>query len=71
MGARARVLLIEMIIADQPGPAPWMDLNMMVMLGGRERTPADYERLLASAGLKTARVIPTPSPYGIVESVAK
>jgi hypothetical protein len=69
MSAASRVLIIEMIVSDQPGPAQWMDLNMMVMLGGRERTAADYEQLLAKAGLQTARVIPTPSPYGIVEAV--
>lgn len=73
MGPGARVLLIEMIIPDQPepGPAPWMDLNMLVMLGGRERTVGAYQELLLRAGLTTSRVIATPSPYGIVEAVAK
>jgi hypothetical protein len=73
MNAGARVLLIEMIVAEQPapGPAPWMDLNMLVTLGGRERTASAYQQLLAAAGLDTARVLSTQSPYGIVEAVAK
>jgi hypothetical protein len=73
MGAGARLLVIEMLVAEQPapGPAPWRDLNMMVALGGRERTASAYQQLLASADLDMARVIPTPSPYGIIEAVAK
>lgn len=73
MGAGARVLVIEMIVPErpEPGPAAWMDLNMMVMLGGRERTASEYQQLFARAGLSTSRVIPTPSPYSIVEAVAK
>jgi len=64
MAAGARVLVIEMIIPDQPwpGPAPWMDLNMLVMLGGRERTAATYQELLLRAGLTTSRGLATPSP---------
>ena len=73
MAGGARVLLIEMILPEQPvgGPAAWMDLNMMVALGGRERTASAYQQLLISAGLDTVRVIYTPSPYGIIEAVAK
>ena len=72
MKADSRVLIIEMLLSDKigPGPAAWMDLNMMVMLDGRERTAAGYEALLSKAGLKTSRVIATPGPYGIVEAVA-
>ena len=73
MNAASRVLIIEMLIEDgpEPGPAPWMDLNMLVMLGGRERTANEYERLLERAGLETKRVIATPSPYSLIEAVAK
>ncbi|MFT3927818.1 MAG: methyltransferase [Myxococcales bacterium] len=69
----ARALIIELILPEQiePGPGAWMDLNMLVMLGGKERSAAGYETLLARAGLKTKRVIATPSPFGIVEAVAK
>jgi O-methyltransferase/methyltransferase family protein len=72
MRSGARVLVIEMVIPEHlgAGPAPWMDLNMMVMLGAKERTAAAYGDLFAGAGLSTSRVIPTPSPYTIVEAVA-
>jgi hypothetical protein len=34
---------------------------MLVMVGGMERTEREYQELLASAGLRTTRVIPTPA----------
>ena len=73
MGTGARVLIIEMVIPEQlgAGPAPWMDLNMMVVLGAKERTAAEYGALFARADLSTSRVIPTPSPYTIVEAIAR
>jgi hypothetical protein len=42
---------------------------MMVMTGGRERTEAEFSALLAAAGFKLTRVIPTRSPVSIVEAV--
>ena len=73
MAPGARVLIIELLIPDQllPGPSVWMDLNMLVSFGGKERSAAGYEALFARAGLRTKRVIPTQGPYGIVEAVAK
>jgi hypothetical protein len=73
MTAASRVLIIEMLIGDGPEPdlAPWMDLNMLVMLGGRERTANEYELLLERADLEIKRVIATPSPYSLIEAVAK
>jgi len=47
-----------------------MDLNMLVMTGGRERTASEFSDLLASAGLRLVRVYKTNSPLGIVEAEA-
>jgi len=44
------------------------DLNMLVMVGGQERTEAEYRALLASAGLRTTRVIPTRA-MSLIEAV--
>jgi hypothetical protein len=49
---------------DDPGPASIMDLNMMVMLTGRERTVGEYRGLFSAAGLRLSRVEPLPSPFG-------
>ena len=43
------------------------DLNMLVLVTGRERTEAEYGQLLAAAGLRLERVIPTRSLMSIVE----
>ena len=53
---------------NRPSPAQAMDLNMLVLLGGRERTEAEYRRLLGDAGFRLERVIPTHSPFGAIEA---
>lgn len=65
-----RVVIVEMLLPDEPRPelVQFMDLNMLVMTGGRERTAADYETLLRAAGLRTTRVIPTGSPFQLIEA---
>jgi hypothetical protein len=47
-----------------------MDLNMMVMTGGRERTAADFTALLERTGFKLESVSPTPTPIGVVQGQA-
>jgi hypothetical protein len=42
-----------------------MDLHMLVLLGARERTGAEFRALLASAGLTVTRIVPTGSPAGL------
>lgn len=49
-----------------------MDLEMLVMTpGGRERTQAQFEAVLAASDLKLTRIVPMPSPVSIVEAVAR
>jgi hypothetical protein len=71
MAENGRLLLIETVIPPGNGPFfhKFMDLNMMVMTGGRERTGDEYRTLLKTAGLKTARIIPTSSELSVVEAV--
>ncbi len=66
-----RVAIFEMVLPDAPVPHPgwFMDLNMMAMTGGRERTVAEYEALLTHAGFKLDRVTRTTSPMSVVEAV--
>jgi hypothetical protein len=44
------------------------DLEMLVSPGGVERTKAEYRDLLVQAGFELRRVIPTKSPFSIVEA---
>lgn len=66
MSPSSKLLVVEALIAENktaPGPdvARWMDINMLVMTGGRERTEAEYGALLAKAGFSLERVVPTGS----------
>jgi hypothetical protein len=66
----ARVVVVEMIINDQgpPSPAPLLDLNMLVMLTGKERTADEISALFAKAGLKLSGVTSTHSPVTVIEA---
>ena len=46
-----------------------MDLNMLVISKGRERTESEYGELLDAAGLKITKIVPTLSPYSLIEAV--
>ncbi len=73
MAPGGRILIIERLIADDPAralPALLSDLNMLVITGGQERTNAEYGRLLAAAGLRSGRIQPVASPYGVIEGLA-
>ena len=63
-----RLLLVEAILPDRAREGPEairMDLHMLILMGARERTEAEYRRLLADAGLTLRRVFPTASPAGL------
>jgi SAM-dependent methyltransferase len=66
-----RLLLVEAVVPEgnEPSFSKWMDLQMLVMTGGRERTAAEYRALLAAAGFEMTGVIPTSSPVSIVEAI--
>ena len=66
-----RVLVAEQVVkpSNQPDPAKWMDLNMLTLLTGRERTEAEFGELYARAGLRLTQVIPA-TRLSIIEGVA-
>lgn len=67
----AKTLIVENVIppGDEPHPGKWLDIIMLAVPAGRERTAAEYEKLFAAAGLKLARIVPTKSPVSVVEGV--
>jgi SAM-dependent methyltransferase len=67
-----RVIVIEMLLGEmgEPGPAPFMDLNMMVMLPGRERTLSEYRALLKQAGFRLDKSTTIRQPMAVIEAVA-
>jgi SAM-dependent methyltransferase len=70
MRPHARLLVAERVVpADNaPSEAKLFDINMLVVLGGRERTEAEYRELLERSGFALSRVIPTSSPLTLIEA---
>jgi O-methyltransferase len=70
MNSSSRLLIIEMVLpdGDTPHPGKVIDMGMLVAPGGQERTEPEYAALLAKAGLRLTRVVPTESPVSVVES---
>src|SRR5262245_49453159 len=70
--SRSRLLIIETLVPEIPGPhfGKTLDIIMLAATGGRERTEAQHAALLTAFGFELARVLPTESQYSLVEAVA-
>jgi hypothetical protein len=66
-----RLAVVEMVLPgrNEPHVGALMDLNMMVMTGGVERTEAEYADLLVRAGFALERIAGTKSPFSVIEAV--
>ncbi len=66
----ARLIIVEALVPEVAGPhfSKTLDILMLAVTGGRERTPAEYEQLLKAAGFHLERVVPTASQYSVVEA---
>ena len=66
----AKLLVVETVLPDtiQPSPVTFMDMNMLVMLNGRERSAAEYKQLLGAAGFSVTRVTPTGGMFSLIEA---
>jgi len=71
MADGGKLLVIEQIVPEDSSPsfAKFIDINMLVMTGGRERTKKEFAELLAAAGFRLTRVVPTESPFCVIEAV--
>lgn len=71
LGANARVLVIDAVLrpGNAPDPNKMLDVGIMALTGGRERTAEEFQRLFDAADLKLLRIIPptAPSTMSIVE----
>jgi hypothetical protein len=68
MPVDARLLLVEALVPERAHDGPEavrMDIHMMMLLGARERTEAQFRRLLADAGFELVRAVPTGSPASL------
>jgi len=74
MSSQARLVLLERTIPEHIDASPFAleaamaDLHMRVVVGGQERRTNEYRDLLAAAGLRMTRLVPTDG-LGIIEAV--
>ena len=74
MPSGARLMVVERMLAartlDDPS-AVWLDLHMLCVTGGCERTLEEYRNLLGQAGFVLARAVPTELGFWVMEAMAK
>src|SRR5262249_25688202 len=70
MPADGKLLIVERVAPDWPGPEDAMlDLNILLLMGGRERTKTEYDALLAKTGFRTTRVLKVGETWRLLEAV--
>ena len=67
----AKVLIIDAVVPglNEPHFAKFLDLEMLMLPGGKERTEEEFRTLLHNSGFAMTRVIPTQSNVCIIEAV--
>jgi len=67
-----KLLVVELVIppGDAPHPGKILDLEMLVIASGKERTEAEYATLFAASGFKLTRIVPTQGPASVIEAEA-
>jgi hypothetical protein len=65
-----RVILLEAVIppGNRPDFGKLIDLEMLLMPGGRERTADEFASLFERGGFSLARIVPTESPLSVIEA---
>jgi hypothetical protein len=68
--ANGRVLIVDSVVPEnsEPHPSKWLDLEMLMMPGGRERTRGEWEALFAKAGFEIARMVPMKAAESLIEA---
>jgi hypothetical protein len=72
MGARKnKVILLESVIASggTPDLGKFIDIEMLLFPGGRERTADEFKSLFERSGFRMTKIVPTKSPLSVVEAV--
>jgi O-methyltransferase domain/Dimerisation domain len=73
MHAGARLLVIERIVphGNEPHESKFIDLNMLIITGGRERTEHEYRALFERSGLQLAQITDTRSQVSVLEVIPR
>ncbi len=73
MGKSSTLLIVEMLVppGNEPSAAKLLDLEMLVVTGGRERSEEEFRGLLEAAGLSLEGVLPVGQGLCILEAVIR
>jgi len=73
MNPDSRLWIVEYLLEAEPGfsVAKLLDIEVLVMGGGRERTVDEYKALLGSVGLAVSKVIPTNRGSALLECLCE
>jgi hypothetical protein len=71
LAENGKLILVEAVVPEgsEMHFSKFMDLNMLVMTGGRERTEAEFRDLYERSGFRLTRIVPTESPFSVIEGV--
>jgi SAM-dependent methyltransferase len=69
MGPRGKLLLVEGVVppGNEPSFTKLLDLNMLAIPGGKERTEPEYRKLFETAGFRLTQIVPTNCEVSVIE----
>jgi hypothetical protein len=68
-----RLIIVDCIVGEASGPdmSKWLDLEMLLMPGGRERTRKEWDTLMAQAGFEITKAVPIALGKAVIEARLK
>ena len=73
MPPHGRLLVVESVIppGNEPFAGKFLDLVMLLIPGGKERTAAEYRTLFAQAGFELSKIVPTGTEVSVIEAIKR
>ena len=67
------MIVVDNVVPENsdPHPSKWLDLEMLLMPGGRERTEVEWHELFAKGGFKITRIQRMRAPESVIEARIK
>jgi hypothetical protein len=65
-----RVIIVDAIVRENSDPdmSKWLDLEMLLLPGGRERTRREWDELMAQAGFAITKAVPIALGKSVIEA---
>jgi O-methyltransferase len=72
-GPQGVLLIVDSVVPQnsEPHTSKWLDLEMLLMPGGRERTEPEWHELLGKAGFEITRILPLKAAESVIEARVK